>query len=299
MEPRGALTGRRRVHAARHLLRRRSGRPRRRDRRGPTGPTLDGGAGGQRGLPGHLAAARAGAPGRVVLLRPPRRGPGPHRLGAMRYRPTAAPGFAQRWFPDGADAAALARAPNVEFDRTDELQHRYLRRRTRAAVPPPVHHVPSSGDFLHSVRLGFKWGMVPDLESAADELAGTLVTIDREDTSTSSCTGSSGSCGRRPWTTSPARSTPLPWRTLVRRSADPQAHRPASRHRRRHDVESPVRPRATPSPCPTPQPRPPGCAAQRLHCASTTRTRAWPRSPRTTCWRLRRGHRGRRDTLPE
>ena len=99
------------------------------------------------------------------------------RLGAMRYRPMAAPGFAQRWFPDGVSAAALAHAPNVEFDRTDELQQRYVRRRTRAAVSPPVHHVPSSADFLRAVRLGFGWGMVPDLETA-DELAGTLVAID-------------------------------------------------------------------------------------------------------------------------
>jgi len=100
------------------------------------------------------------------------------RLGAMRYRPMAAPGFAQRWFPDGVSAAGLAHAPNVEFDRTDELQQRYLRRRTRAAVSPPVHHVPSSADFLRAVRLGFGWGMVPDLEGAAYELAGSLVEID-------------------------------------------------------------------------------------------------------------------------
>lgn len=101
------------------------------------------------------------------------------RLGAMRYRPMAAPSFAQRWFPDGVGAAALAHAPNVEFDRRDDLQRRYLRRRTRTAVSPPVHHVPSSADFLSAVRLGLGWGMLPDLHSAPDEQAGTLVAIDR------------------------------------------------------------------------------------------------------------------------
>lgn len=100
------------------------------------------------------------------------------RLGAMRYRPMATPGFAQRWFPDGVTAAALAQAPHVVFDRKDELQHRYLRRRTRAVESPPAHHVPSSGDFLRAVRLGFGWGMLPDLQTAADELGGTLVQID-------------------------------------------------------------------------------------------------------------------------
>lgn len=92
------------------------------------------------------------------------------RLGAMRYRPMATPDFTRRWFPDGVNAAALAHAPNVEFDRTDGLQRRYLRRRTRQVVSPPVHHVPSSGDFLRAVRLGMGWGMIPDLVSAAGEL---------------------------------------------------------------------------------------------------------------------------------
>jgi len=100
------------------------------------------------------------------------------RLGAMRYRPMAAPEFARRWFPDGVSAAALAHAPHVEFDRTDGLQQRYLRRRTRTVVSPPAHHVPSAADFLRAVRLGFGWGMLPDLGSAADELAETLVEID-------------------------------------------------------------------------------------------------------------------------
>lgn len=101
------------------------------------------------------------------------------RLGAMRYRPMAAPGFAERWFPGGASAAALSRAPVVVFDRKDDLQHRYLRRRTRSPVTPPAHYVPSSADFLTAVRLGLGWAMLPDLQSAPDEHQGTLVEIDR------------------------------------------------------------------------------------------------------------------------
>src|SRR4051812_43944914 len=45
------------------------------------------------------------------------------RLGRMRYRPMAAPGFADRWFPDGPTDEALRRAPVVVFDRKDDLQH--------------------------------------------------------------------------------------------------------------------------------------------------------------------------------
>ena len=99
-------------------------------------------------------------------------------LGAMRYRPRATPAFAEQWFPDGATAAALARAPVVVFDRKDDLQHRYLRRRTRGSAHPPVHHVPSSADFLTAVRLGLGWGMLPDLQSAPYEPEGELLDVD-------------------------------------------------------------------------------------------------------------------------
>ena len=99
-------------------------------------------------------------------------------LGSMRYRPMAAAAFASRWFADGVGARTLAVAPVVVFDRKDDMQHRYLRRRSRAAFDPPVHHVPSSSDFLAAVRLGLGWGMVPDLQGAALEREGELVDLD-------------------------------------------------------------------------------------------------------------------------
>ncbi|WP_294564112.1 LysR family transcriptional regulator ArgP [uncultured Arthrobacter sp.] len=87
-------------------------------------------------------------------------------LGGMRYLPCAAPGFLARWLPDGPDAAALARAPVVVFDRRDELQHTYLRRHLPATATPPIHYVPSSADFLTAVELGFGWGMLPEVQLA-------------------------------------------------------------------------------------------------------------------------------------
>jgi LysR family transcriptional regulator (chromosome initiation inhibitor) len=86
------------------------------------------------------------------------------RLGRMRYLPSAAPGFVERWFPDGPDAVSLGRAPVVVFDRRDDLQHGYLRRRLDTAADPPIHYVPSSADFLTAVALGFGWGMLPELQ---------------------------------------------------------------------------------------------------------------------------------------
>ena len=87
-------------------------------------------------------------------------------LGAMRYRPMAAPGFAARWFPDGPAPEALARAPMMVFDRDDAMQHDYLATRAPGADPPQTM-VPSSPDFVAAIGLGLGWGMVADLQRPA------------------------------------------------------------------------------------------------------------------------------------
>jgi LysR family transcriptional regulator (chromosome initiation inhibitor) len=86
------------------------------------------------------------------------------RLGKVRYRPSASAAFAERWFAGGVSPQTLAQAPVVVFDRNDQLQDRYLRRRARRRLDPPRHHVPASADFLEAVRLGLGWGMIPDLQ---------------------------------------------------------------------------------------------------------------------------------------
>ena len=100
------------------------------------------------------------------------------RLGRMRYRPRAARSFAARWLPEGPTAQALSTAPMVVFDRDDRLQHDYLRRRVRGRTTPepPQHRVPASADFLAAVRLGYGWGMLPDLQLEPD--ADDLVELD-------------------------------------------------------------------------------------------------------------------------
>ncbi len=101
------------------------------------------------------------------------------RLGAMRYSPMASPEFAARWFPDGCTPDELSVAPVVMFDRKDDLQDKYLRRRVRRRIDPPRSYIPSSADYAAAVRNGIGWGMVPELqidEGAGDE----LVHLDRE-----------------------------------------------------------------------------------------------------------------------
>ena len=123
-------------------------------------------------------------------------------LGAMRYRPMASPEFIERWLSgtgarrDGRAASGvggrgqrgaggagagrggaedLARAPVVVFDRSDELQHRYLASRGVEVSSPPCHFVPSSADFVDAIRRGFGWGMVPELQLRDDD---TLIALD-------------------------------------------------------------------------------------------------------------------------
>jgi len=98
-------------------------------------------------------------------------------LGGMTYSPVATPEFAARWFPAGVDAASLALAPHVDFDRKDELQSRYLRS-VAGDVSPPRHYVPASADFALAVALGLGWGMLPDAQAAAALAAGSLVALD-------------------------------------------------------------------------------------------------------------------------
>lgn len=99
------------------------------------------------------------------------------RLGTMRYRAMASAAFAERFFPDGATAEALDRAPMLVFDRRDDLQDRYLRV-TAPTATPPRHYLPSSADFARAVTLGIGWAMLPDGQSAADEATGALMDLD-------------------------------------------------------------------------------------------------------------------------
>lgn len=84
------------------------------------------------------------------------------RLGAMRYRAMMSPAYADRWFPEGPTAEALAAAPILVFNRKDALQHRFLRKLTRRKVSPPVHYIPAAVAFVDAVRQGLGWGMVPE-----------------------------------------------------------------------------------------------------------------------------------------
>lgn len=98
-------------------------------------------------------------------------------LGALRYVACASPAFCARHFPQGVTAAALARAPVLQFDRKDGLQARWLRRHLDLPLQAPTHQVPSTQGFLDACLLGLGWALHPVPLAAAPLAAGRLVEL--------------------------------------------------------------------------------------------------------------------------
>lgn len=101
-------------------------------------------------------------------------------LGILRYRPVAAPDVVARWFAGGVTADALRRAPVVHFDRDDDLQRSWLRRRG-VEPSPPAHHVPSTDAYEQAVRCGLGWGMLSEFQ-LADETRPEVTPLDPDAT---------------------------------------------------------------------------------------------------------------------
>lgn len=96
-------------------------------------------------------------------------------LGTLRYAAAAAPSLAERFRRGrGVDWSAM---PVVVFDDKDALQHELLGGRG-LGLPPVVHRVPTSADFLEAVRVGLGWGALPEPQLLPDLDAGRLVRLD-------------------------------------------------------------------------------------------------------------------------
>ncbi len=65
-------------------------------------------------------------------------------LGRLNYLAVASPGYVRRHFPRGVDAASLATAPMLRFNRKDGLQAQWIRRLYRRQIEVPTHWVPST-----------------------------------------------------------------------------------------------------------------------------------------------------------
>src|SRR5690606_12067449 len=98
-------------------------------------------------------------------------------LGSLRYRATASPGFAARWFPDGPTPGALAHAPALVYSREDRLQHRWIEGLTGRRPAMPAHMLASSQGFVDAALAGLGWGMNPEALAGAHIAAGRLVDL--------------------------------------------------------------------------------------------------------------------------
>jgi len=99
------------------------------------------------------------------------------RLGSMRYRAVASPRFVGAWLGGVAGTAGLDTAPMVNFDRRDDLQHRFLRNLGGRATDVPRHHIPTSADFARAVVLGLGWGLLPEQQCLTELGDGRLVEL--------------------------------------------------------------------------------------------------------------------------
>ena len=99
------------------------------------------------------------------------------RLGALRYRACASPGYVTRHFGDGVNAATLARAPCLRFDRRDHLQARWAREAHGVELRAPTHWVPSTQGFVDLAVAGLGWSVHPEALVRPHLAAGRLVEL--------------------------------------------------------------------------------------------------------------------------
>lgn len=100
-------------------------------------------------------------------------------LGTMRYYAIASPDFVARNFSAGLNAASLAHASMIVFNRKDELQWRFVRRVTRAAIAPPIHYLPTSTGFVEAAARGLGWCLAPESLLAAALECKEIVVLDK------------------------------------------------------------------------------------------------------------------------
>lgn len=98
-------------------------------------------------------------------------------LGVMRYQAIASPGFVAQHFSAGVNAASLALAPMIVFNRKDELQWRFVRRVTRARLAPPMHYLPTATGFVEAAALGLGWCLAPESLVQPALVAGSIALI--------------------------------------------------------------------------------------------------------------------------
>lgn len=99
-------------------------------------------------------------------------------LGVAVYRCLASSEYIKRYLPNGCNRSNLMRAPIVEYNHKDALQHRYLNRFFDLSPGDyPTHRVPSYSAFVDMTIRGYAAGMIPDQQGIPYMKSGQLIDI--------------------------------------------------------------------------------------------------------------------------
>ncbi|NVD05624.1 LysR family transcriptional regulator ArgP [Vibrio sp. JPW-9-11-11] len=99
-------------------------------------------------------------------------------LGRMDYVCVSSPEFAEHYFPNGVDRAALQSAPAVSFDHYDPLHRDFLTQHFH--IEPDTiahHHVASSEAFVNLALMGCAYCLIPKLQIERELASGQLVDL--------------------------------------------------------------------------------------------------------------------------
>src|SRR5262249_31872740 len=119
---------------------------------------------------GHVLAA-------VTANAQPVQGCNSTALGRMTYVAVANPDFVKKYFRGGVNAATLAQAPALTFNRIDRLQALWVRRACRREVDTPSHWLASTQAFIDATVAGIGWGMNPIMLVREHLESGALVEL--------------------------------------------------------------------------------------------------------------------------
>lgn len=101
-----------------------------------------------------------------------------HALGSMIYRCWASPVFYEKHFADGLHCADWSHTPIVDFNQSDQLQHRYLKQFFGLdSHTLPVHRLPDSHGFLELIKHGHACGLAPEQQAMPLKVRGEIVDI--------------------------------------------------------------------------------------------------------------------------
>lgn len=107
-------------------------------------------------------------------------------LGSLRYRVVASRSYLARYFPayPRVSIEQLTVAPVIEFDRKDfgfestrDLLLMAFGLEGQEWESSPTVYLPSSTDYVRAVQAGIAWGILPEVQCAADLATGKLVQL--------------------------------------------------------------------------------------------------------------------------